>query len=202
MDSERFDDITRLLTVLPSRRDVLRGLAGAGLGLALVRTPHFAGARKKRKHKKKDKKPKLTRNEFGCVDVGGNCLGNSANCCSGICEGTGPKKGKKDKSVCVAHDSGVCFADSDTCTVGQQVQCHPVRDDCSCVLTTGNAGFCGDFGFSGGPDSVCRECVRDTDCQAEFGPGAACVFLGGICSPACADTGRTACIRPCAEEAP
>jgi hypothetical protein len=65
------------------------------------------------------------------------------------------------------------------------------------LLTTGNAGFCAALqGFT--PAQFCRFCSTDTDCQDEFGPGAACVILKGICSAACASTGRTACMRPCA----
>jgi hypothetical protein len=191
--------MTRSFAVRPSRRDVLRGLSGAGLGLAALRPLEVMLAKKKRKDK--GKKPKLQRNEFGCVNVGGKCRGNSANCCSGICEGRKPKRGKKDTSVCVAHDSGVCFPENDTCTVGGNVRCGSDNENCFCVLSTGNAGFCGDLSYTGGTDSFCRECSRDIDCQGEFGPGAACVFLGGVCSSLCAATGRTACIRRCPDEA-
>jgi hypothetical protein len=193
MKQHSFPVLARALAFIPSRRDVLRGFTGAALGLTMLRAPD-PGEAKNRKRKHKHKKPKLQRNEFGCVDVGGNCLGNSANCCSGICEGKKPKKGKKDTSVCVAHDdAGICFVDSDTCTVGTNVLCNADNDKCFCVLTTGNAGFCGDFSA----DVPCRDCAKDAECQEEFGPGAACVFLGGICSSLCPATGRTACIRPC-----
>jgi hypothetical protein len=172
-----------------------RGLAGAS-GLLAIDIPGLAEAKKKKRKNKK-----ITRNEFGCVNVGGKCQGKSANCCSGICQGKKPKRGKKDTSLCVAHDNlGICFADSDTCTVGLEVPCNPDNPACSCVLTTGNAGFCGDF--TAGIPAVCRVCARDADCQADLGPGAACVFLGGICSPLCAATGRTACVPACAVEAP
>jgi hypothetical protein len=191
----RFDVLIPALTHLPTRRDVLRGLAGASLGLVVLRSPDAGRARKKRK--RKNKKPKLKRNAFGCVDVGGKCLGNDANCCSGICEGKKPKKGKKDTSVCVGHDTaGVCFPDSDTCTVGGTIPCGPGVRDCRCLLTTGNAGFCGDL--EAGFTELCRDCARDADCEAEFGPGAACVFFHGICSVFCPATGRTACVPPCA----
>jgi hypothetical protein len=197
MDHHRF----RPLTHMPSRRDVLRGLTGTAISLTSLRSPNTSEARKKRKHKRK--RDKLQRNEFGCVDVGGNCLGDSVNCCSGICDGRKPKQGKKDSSVCVAHDTaGICFADSDTCTVGLDVYCNADNDHCFCFLTTGNVGFCGDFEVASGSDSICRDCAKDTDCQDEFGPGAACVFLGAACSANCPDTGRTACLRPCTAGAP
>jgi hypothetical protein len=52
------------VTGMPSRRDLLRGLASAGLALGIVGRAD-PGEAKKRKHTKKVKK-----NQFGCVDVG------------------------------------------------------------------------------------------------------------------------------------
>jgi hypothetical protein len=169
MNQHSIPALARVLTFIPSRRDVLRSLAGAAVGLTVLHAPDTGEAKKNRKHK--PRKPKLRRNEFGCVDVGGNCLGNSANCCSGICEGKKPKKGKKDSSVCVAHDTaGICFADTDTSTVGMNVPCHADNDLCFCVRTTGNAGFCGDFSSSSEPPGSCQECCKDSDYQTDLGP--------------------------------
>jgi hypothetical protein len=91
----------------------------------------------------------------------------------------------------VAHDAAICQADSDTCTTGVPHYCNGSNLSCACLLTTGNAGFCG------GPGTQCRECNKDTDCQEEFGTGAACVVFGGICETNCPDTGGTACVPPC-----
>lgn len=191
MDSIRFDGLTRSVSTLFSRRT----LAGA-LGLGALAHPGPAEAKKKHKHKKK-KTTKLKRNAFGCVDVGGACRGSGGNCCSGLCEGKKPKKGKKDTSVCVAHnDAGICFADTDSCAVGSSVSCNADNASCDCVQTTGKAGFCGDF--TAGAADLCRICSQDTDCQEEFGGGAACVLLGESCTPLCVSTGRTACVPPCA----
>lgn len=199
MDATHFDRLTRLLIEAPARRSVVRGLAGAALGLTAFRLPGAVAA--KNKHKRKNTKPKLERNAFGCVNVGRSCRGNHANCCSGMCEGAKPRKGKKDTSVCVGHDNaGVCFPDSDSCTLGLDVPCSFGNTTCSCVLTTGNAGFCGDF--ASGSTDLCRVCTRDTDCQADLGPGAACVFLAAACSLGCGATGRTACVPPCPAAAP
>jgi len=206
MDTSRFAVIARSVSDIPSRRDVLHGLVVAGLGLAASSTwsreESAVAAKKKRKKKKKKKKP-LSQpdqqapplpqpqppfNAFGCLDVGQSCQGDSALCCSGICDpGT---------STCIAHNAGICFADTDTCTLGQNYPCHPDKSTCFCSLTTGNAGFCGDFSF--GATALCRYCSSDTDCQEELGPGAACVVLKGVCSFYCADTDRTACVVPCA----
>jgi len=190
MDGHHFDELLHALTA--SRRSLFSGgltVAAGWLGGAAVT------ARKKRK-----KKTKLKRNAFGCVDVGQACRGNSGNCCSGLCEGKKPKQGKKDKSRCVDHNAGICGAESDLCTSGVAHFCHPSNANCVCMLTTGNAGFCGDFTSEMGQEVQCRVCRTDPDCQDEFGPGAACLSLGGIsiCAESCAATGGTACAPPCA----
>jgi hypothetical protein len=195
MDADHFDGLTRTLAAACSRRRTLAAALGGLVTLGAL--PVDA---KKGKKKKEKKKPKP--NQFGCLDIGQSCRGNSSLCCSGICQGTKPKKGKKgkkdrkDKSTCVAHNTGVCIAEADTCTAGVEVPCNPSNPSCFCTLTTGNAGFCA--AFSGGPAGHCRVCSKDTDCQAEFGAGAACLVLGGICTPLCLTTGRTACAPPCA----
>ena len=81
--------------------------------------------------------------------------------------------------------------------VGQAEEDVPQEGQgCFCTLTTGNAGFCA--AFSGGPAGHCRVCRKDADCEPEFGEGAACIVLGGICTALCLATGRTACAPPCA----
>jgi hypothetical protein len=191
MDTNHCEPITRFLTAIPSRRDLLRGLATAGIGSGIARLQLTAvGKRKrKRKHKNQDKKSKP--NAFGCLDVGDACT-SAAPCCSGLCEG------KKGKRKCVGHSAGICGADSDLCTAGAARYCHPTKPFCVCSLTTGNAAFCADFTVGMGREVPCRVCHTDTDCQAEFGPGAACLVLGGICTEVCPTTGGTACAPPCA----
>jgi hypothetical protein len=44
VDEHRIAAMTRLLTGVPSRRDMLRGLAGAGIGLGVARVPSGAAA--------------------------------------------------------------------------------------------------------------------------------------------------------------
>jgi hypothetical protein len=191
---------TGSLSSLPSRRDVLRGLASAGLVMTAMGDENAAARKRhhqKRKHKPKPKLPPPTPppfNEFGCLDIGQPCQGDSSLCCSGVCDpGT---------STCAAHNSGICFPDTDPCTTGVAFPCNPNPNPdnliCSCTLTTGNAPFCASFTDLSDPTDLCRFCDLDTDCQEEFGPGAACVVLRGGCSMLCAATGRTACLRPCA----
>ena len=177
MDATRFDRLTRSLSAASSRRDLLRGVAGAALGIGATRFPDSVDARKKHK----SKKPPL--NQFGCLDVGKACNGNSGNCCSGICDGEKPNKGKPDQSRCVAHNGGDCQADQDLC-LGDD---SPCGTDAFCHRTTGKAGFCGN-----GTSAACMECQKDTDCEPTHGSGAACV----VCAAECSSTGNTLCASP------
>jgi hypothetical protein len=199
VDQNRFDALTRRLSGKPSRRHLLRGLAAAGLGLGAARLPDVAARKHKGKKRRKKRQPEMpTPNEFGCVDVGKACNGDSSLCCSGMCEGTAPKKGKADTSRCVAHDAGICSPGSNVCTNEGVVSCNPSNDACYCLQTTGSAPFCGNVGDVGDLTAFCRICHRDTDCHEEFGPGSACVDLReGPCPLFCADTGDTACVPAC-----
>jgi hypothetical protein len=198
VDQHHFAVLTRSLTNLPTRRDLLRGLASAGIGLQALRLSDAVEAKKRKKRKKNNKKKKSRPvvNQYGCLDVGQPCGGNSALCCSGICEGTAPKKGKQDTSRCVAHNTSICTPTLNICTTGTEGVCNQSNLNCHCTVTTGNAGFCGDYSL--GALNLCRVCSRDTDCQAEFGAGAACVVFEGICATYCPATRGTACMPACA----
>jgi hypothetical protein len=177
MDALSFDGLTRSLTDPSSRRGLLRGLAAA-LGLTAVDRPHLAGARKKRQQK-----PVF--NAFGCVNVDGKCRGNSSLCCSGICQGKKPKKGKKDRSRCVAHNTGGCTFAEQSCGPAPDLPCGAQG---FCLATTGNAGFCGFIATA-----ACSVCRRDADCQRGFGPGAACVICA---NGSCPESGNRLCVAP------
>jgi hypothetical protein len=166
MDASRFDDVVRSLSNAPSRRKVLTGFVAATLGLGLPGITS-AGNRKKRK-----KKPKL--NDSGCVNVGGKCRGKDSLCCSGICQGKKPKKGKKDKSRCVAHDVGNCPPGQNACSNPPGVGCSRGGDEpgAVCFTTTGDAPYC-TSGDDFGPD-----CSKDAECISDCGIGAACVKCG------------------------
>jgi hypothetical protein len=190
MDGSQFDKLIRSLA--SPRRSVL----GGGLALVVSRLGGSGiDAKKKRKHKKP---PAPVFNEFGCLDVGRPCRGNSELCCSGVCQGKKPKKGKPDKRVCAAHDAGDCSPQRNRCTVEDPLLslCNVPSETALCHVTTGNAPFCGDeFGFS--ETLHCRDCAKDTDCLAfGFASGSACVlFQGGRCD-VCANTGGRACLPP------
>lgn len=98
MNHHRFTTWTSLVTHLPSRRDFLRGIAAAGLGLATIRPPGTADARKKRKKNKRKNRqalpppaapctPKCGRKECGDDGCGGSCGGCGADqvCVTGTC---------------------------------------------------------------------------------------------------------------------
>ena len=178
MDDTRFDALTRSFAAGVSRRTILGGvLATVGLGAL---SPTVDAARKKKKKKKK-----LQLTAFGCVDVGKPCRGKDSKCCSGICQGKKPKKGKKDKSKCVAHHQSTCTAAHRACTGNPQPSCNPDHPQAICYRTTGQAGFCGLDVIPG-----CIPCRKDADCHQQLGEGSACV----VCS-ACPD-GKGMCIPP------
>jgi hypothetical protein len=182
MDAPRFDDLTALLGLGRSRRVALHGLAAA-LGLFAARLP-IAGAT--RKHKKR-----LKFNAFGCVNVGGRCRGNDAVCCSGICQGTKPKKGKRDTSRCVAHNADVCRAGnrSPVCGGTNGVCVSSIGDPGECQTTTGNAGYCAASYIN------CFPCAKDADCRPICGADAACIRCDGECieGTACVSNALAVC---------
>jgi hypothetical protein len=145
------------------------------------------GARKRRKRKAKP----LRFNAYGCINVGDPCRGNDELCCSGLCEGAGPRRGKRDTSRCVAHDAATCRA-APVGGIGFCGGADPASPVCGsatgvpkdCHTTTGNAGFCASL-------VACEPaCSNDRECQqATANPGAACIR--------CTDcAGGTACALP------
>ena len=167
MDDLRFDLLTRGILAMLSRRT----LTGA-LGLAPLALLGVADAKKKRNRKRK-----IGRNQFGCVNVGKSCEKDS-HCCSGICHG---KTGKK---TCKGHDAGGCRAGQHQAICGGANVFCETSDGLQgfCDTTTGKAGYCSGLGD-------CFACKKDTDCQPFCDPGAACIQ----CATFCPETG-TACV--------
>jgi hypothetical protein len=136
MDAGRFDALTRSLTRRTSRRGLLaRAVATCFLASAAALPTWRTTAKKKRK-------TKLVFNQFGCIDVGQPCAGKADLCCSGVCEGKKPKKGKKDKRRCAAHDVGGCLANQDSCETGEITCTTSANKSGSCQQTTGGASYC------------------------------------------------------------
>jgi hypothetical protein len=201
MDGSNFDNLARLAAANASRRSIFTlafGAALAGLGAA---SPLGTGtaAGKNRKRRRKRKKPKL--NAFGCLNGGQACGGKDGRCCSGICQGKKPKKGKTDKSRCAAHHNGGCTVDRHLCLNPTVAACSAASDTATCLKTTGNAAFCAEGeGFTN--EANCQPCRRDLDCEAlGFGVGAACVIFRteGVCVNGCEginESTGTACLSP------
>jgi hypothetical protein len=184
MDGTRFDRLTRGLTDTATRRGILAGLAATALGLTAPHVPIVA----KKKNKKTKKQKPLKLNQFDCVNVGGKCQGEDANCCSGKCQGKKPKKSKKDTSRCAAHHVGGCTVERDVCIPDNAAlaRCNPANDDAFCTVTTGNGPFCANLSNTSEEDN-CRACSTDGDCiVVGFPPGSACVSMTGA---ACAEFG-------------
>jgi hypothetical protein len=170
VDQHHPEGVKHALLRRPFRRDVLRALTGAGLGLWSVPRREAAAKKKRRRSVK--------RNTFGCVNVGDFCQ-TAAQCCSGIC------RGKPGKKKCKAHNVDVCRAGQreDACG-GATVLCTVGGIFGGfCATTTGNAGYC-----RGG--ITCSACTKDAECVSACGAGAACIR----CETGCPDTGGTACV--------
>jgi Conotoxin len=200
-----FDDFTHSLIGKPPRRGFLRGLGVAVLMLLTGRDSHGTQAKQGKKHKHRKKRQPPPFNVFGCLDVGQTCNGNNDLCCSGVCEGEKPKKGKQDRSQCVAHNAGGCTPERSFCADNEPFTasvCNlPVATDI-CLTTTGNAGFCTSL-IDFDAELNCRLCSRDTDCLAfGFPPGSACVLIRpqeggqGCSNNSCAGTDQRACVAP------
>jgi hypothetical protein len=195
MDQHRITALRRSLISMPSRRDVLRGLTGVGLGLGSRLWPQEPAAKGKRK--RKDKKKKAKPNAFGCLSVGKTCK-KAEQCCSGICDG------KKSKRKCRAHDTGTCDQDvAGVCQTGTPIAtaCNN-RNDCACFRTTAGSSVCGELFCGREGCSDCADCQRDADCVAlGFPSGAACAPVSsGACAGFCPE--GMACVAPCGPEPP
>jgi hypothetical protein len=175
MNDDRFDRLTRTLSHLRTRRHL-----ATALGLVAVATGAFRSPSTQAKNNKNKKRKKLQRNKYGCVDVGGNCRGRDNVCCSGICDGKKPKKGKRDRSTCIAHNVLDCPPGADECQ-DVSVACGTTLPG-TCFQTTGRASFCAFIG-------TCKDCQKDADC----GAGGACA----VC-PGCGGISDTACLAPAA----
>jgi hypothetical protein len=203
MTENRIAVLRHRLSRVPTRRDVLRGIAGAGFGLGVARWQDAAEAKQKHMHnnhkskqRQKYQAPELPQpipNQFGCLGVGQACRGDSSLCCSSICEGGAPKKGKPDTRVCAAHGQGTCDQAAPaigTATDPAQALCNGSIG--ACLATTAGSIFCGDV--SGLSD--CASCRTDADCEAlGFPAGSACAVVTGVnCVGVC--PGGLACVAP------
>lgn len=187
-DGKRLDWLRNTLLGLPSRRDVLRGIAATGIGLVSVAVPASAGAKPKqqRKRRKPGQRPAKP-NRYGCRKVDDSCR-RHRQCCSGVCAG---KRGRKR---CRRHGAGTCSQTRPAlCEAASQLTtlCNN-SSNCACVRTTSGSAYCGSL-----VTSSCVPCKRDADCVKQgFHRGSACAPFGtGNCAGQCARA--TACFVPC-----
>jgi hypothetical protein len=169
--------LTRAFTRVPSRRDVLRGLIGAGLGLGSLRLSDVAGAKNKRKRKKKRKKctggTKRCRKK--CISSTSCCsssdCGSGATCVDGICNCPSGFKNCEGACILAGQCCGACPGDK-VCDEGV----------CACPA---NAPFeCpGDQCFSEGQCCVTEGCPVGFECVEGLClcPGADAINCNGIC---------------------
>jgi len=120
MNQQRFDVLTRTLSSVPSRRDVLRGLAGCGLGLGALRWPDVAeaGTRCTRKRRKK------------CRRAGKTCLSNGSCAivctvnedCPSTCSCSNPDVDGAQHCIAGPLDVTVLCGTTDACPRGSQCE--------------------------------------------------------------------------------
>jgi hypothetical protein len=194
VDQTRFKIVTRSLTSLPSRRDVMRALAGAGLGLGALRLSDAVAAKNKQKGKKKRKKKVQQRCTPNCTE---RTCGNDG--CGGSCGACGTNQVCHGGTCCVPESRGAtcagrCGTRTNNC--GQRIACSTCAagqtclSNGSCAIVCAVNGDCtGGCGCSNPSVEGTRHCIGDlvrpeafctstTDCP----PGAHCQNIGAASS--------------------
>jgi hypothetical protein len=123
MDQHRLPPLTRSLTSIPSRRDVLHALAAAGLALGVARFPGSAEAKKKRKRK-----------QALCRKDGSPCRKAGKTCKKGYClSAPFTIEAKWTESQTADHDTFL-FVPPENATTGPTpyvtVGCNPTESNC------------------------------------------------------------------------
>ena len=211
MDQHHIAALTRALSRVPSRRDVLRGLAGAGLGLGALRQPETADAKKKRKKKKKTNTaapppptatctPTCRRKVCGGDGCGGSCgscaagqLCRSGTCCTPeppevTCAGRcGQVTGNTchEPVACACPSGQECLSNGSCATV-----CTPSANPCPnctlCGASIEGANHCSGWTYC--ESQTCTstaECPVGTYCMVTMcGPGGS---NENQCMPLCND---------------
>jgi len=182
MDSQRFDDLTRGLTEVASRRTVLRGLLGAALGGLLAQMgiedagAAFADCRALSKRCSRDNQCCTGRCKRGRCTCP---MGTTKNPTGGGCTATG----------------GVCPSGRGGNSCGTFVSCGAFDDNgtprtCACFLDANGNPFCGTNQTP--PGTGCDDCTTNDDCD----PGFACVKLSAP-SCGCGEVGGRTCMAAC-----
>jgi hypothetical protein len=136
MDQHPLTTLTRTLKHLPTRRDVVRGLAGAGLGLSALRISDLTEAKKgkrNKKHKRRSCKPNCHDRSCGNDGCGGSC---GACVADQICHGGTCCTPQRPAATCV----GRCGAWPNNC--GQSVSCAMCPANALCLPSGSCANVC------------------------------------------------------------
>ena len=193
MDQQHIHAVTHTLRRLPSRRDVLRGLAGAGLGLNGLWLAGGVAAKKKKRRKKR--RAGTVPADTGTVPAA-QCL---RTCDQRICgsDGCGGSCGScATDQVCVG---GRCES---SCPSGQKVcrdACIPnnqccSNDDCPAASPTCCGGVCVDAQIDERNCGICgRHCTVNEQCV-----GGECLCGVSSCSTgfSCCTTSKTCTCNP------
>jgi hypothetical protein len=206
MDQHLLPALAHVLSSIPSRRDVLRGLAGTGLGLAALRTPD-TGEAKKRKHKKNKPCPPCKKRKKGkckgALPDGTPCPDGA--CQRGACQPTDPCPGQRScEGACIPTDqcctqedcpaTGGLFCCDGLCTNEKQdagSDCNQASECCSNYCRTTSVGLkrCA-ITCRGKECSLDSECCRGFSCASGhcgrcFDSGEGCASGADCCFSAC-----------------
>ncbi len=161
MDNGQFDDLVKRLAIGSPRRQLLRLLAGSGLGLLIgwsdrqAATGAGAGCRKERKECKRDNQ-----------------------CCSGLCQ---------RRKCRHAPGQGNCTIRKNFCGNDPEIFICKGAPACRCYVTTRGRSFCGSNGD--GQCATCErntDCTAVTGPGSACVQGAGCCGGGTACFPPCA----------------
>ncbi len=189
MDRNSAATLTRYVTGLPNRRDVVRGLLGVGLGISVPGIPEVDGRKKGKPRKKKPKKPqkpcaacqrRINGRCIGAEPDGARC-GECGFCLSGectpgmficadpcmACDATARCRLRKaDDAPCLRHGKclkGIC---------NQRPTCEPAGTECTVV--------------DGEVDPECCAACCSGACRSIPGAGAFC--RQGLAGSPCFDS--------------
>jgi hypothetical protein len=199
MESERFDQLTRRINGLASRRAALAALGALGAGVARGESIAASHADKKKPKQcsktqpcpacqtcsKKHHKCKPAKNGTACAQSG-TCQSGACVCPTGTYDCPSADTCCANGTTCTgAATCGVCPA-GDVCggaTVCGQWGPDPTQDVCACITSVQNTTVCAsNFGD-------CFACTTDAECTTHLGVPAVCVDLSN-CPGACDGNGQ------------
>ncbi len=175
MDSERFDRLVRSFGQTRSRRQIVRGLAGAAAAGALALSGREASA-------------------DVCKGDGKKCT-KDGQCCSGSCVNPSGKPVAKSGGTCQTATPHVCSGQVSLspCFPFSASSCgtNSIYGPCRCGtdlagnLTCYANTYCNFVGQ--------QQCTSNADCEAMLGqPGSVCFSAGDCCG-----ANTTGCATPC-----